>query len=119
VAEAYSFENSDGFLQRLNFVYPDVSCRHTKPTASDFESKEAGFSKANQIFQLLAEVEFPLQSSSSNGDKFFTLSFHKDAQKIVDDWLEKSNRKPSQFKQEMRRMLPIYTSYPKPALLLS
>ena len=86
VGEAYSFDNSDGFLQRLTFVYPDLISNRTKPTGNDFEQKQLGFEQANRIFQKLAERDFEGKCVSPNGDKFFAVKFQKYAQKIVDRW---------------------------------
>lgn len=88
VGEAYSFENSDGFLQRLTLVYPDLVGRGKKPTPSDYESKQNGFEKANRIFKILAEQDFQGRCVSANGDKFFAVKFEKQAQKRVDKWKE-------------------------------
>ncbi len=88
VSEAYSFDNSDGFLQRFLFAYPDVTKKTVKPTQSDYQAMQAGFSNANKAFQKLADFDFRGKVITHNGDIFCGLKFNPDAQAIADDWRE-------------------------------
>jgi hypothetical protein len=86
VAEAYSFDNSDGFLQRFLFVYPDIGKRPEKATQSDYHALQNGFAVANTTFKKLTEYDFAGRVVGANGDCFHAVKFAPDAQKEVDEW---------------------------------
>ena len=88
VAEAYSFDNSDGFLQRFLFVYPDISKRSEKPTASDHQAAQNGYAVANNTFAKLSGYEFNGRVVGANGDRFHAIKFAPDAQEEIDGWKE-------------------------------
>lgn len=87
VAEAYSFNNSDGFLQRFLFCYPDVSRPHKTPSRIDYEEMQAGFKKADRIFERLANFDFHGKCVGPNNDVFYVVKFDSEAQKIADEWI--------------------------------
>ena len=86
VAEAYSFDNSDGFLQRFLFIYPDIGKRPKKPTESDYYALQKGFAVANDVFKKIAEYDFKGKVIGANGDRFHGVKFTKEAQTEVDEW---------------------------------
>ena len=90
VSEAYSFDNSDGFLQRFLFAYPDIGKRPEKPTESDYRALQRGFALANDTFAKLAEYDFNGRVIGANGDRFHAIRFALDAQKEVDEWKEET-----------------------------
>lgn len=87
VTEAYSFDNSDGFLQRFVFAYPDID-RAEKPTQSDYEAQIQGYELANKIFHKLATYDFNGRTRSANGDLFQSVNFNRDAQLTINEWRE-------------------------------
>lgn len=87
VAEAYSFDNSDGFLQRYLFTFPDFHPGTTTPSASDFEAKNYGYEMAQSLFQELAGRDFDGKCVSANGDRFLAVTLEKEAQKRIDRWI--------------------------------
>ncbi len=86
VAEAYSFDNSDGFLQRFLFIYPDIGKRPKKPTQSDYQALQNGFAAANNVFKKLAEYDFNGKVIGANGDLYHGIKFTKEAQAETDEW---------------------------------
>lgn len=88
VAEAYSFDNSDGFLQRFLFVYPDPQRHLERSTASDFQAMQDGYAAADKVFAKLAENDFNGRVNAANGDRFYAVKFAPDAQKVINEWTE-------------------------------
>jgi putative DNA primase/helicase len=86
VTEAYSFDNSDGFLQRFLFAYPDAYKRTEKPTESDYRAMQKGFSEANETLKRLADFDFQGRVIGANGDQFHVVKFDSEAQITVDQW---------------------------------
>ncbi len=86
VAEAYSFDKSDGLPQRFLFAYPDTKKRGEKPTESDYRAMQKGFNRANEICKLIAEYDFNGKVVGSNGDQFHIVKFNSEAQTVVDEW---------------------------------
>lgn len=86
VTEAYSFDNSDGFLQRFLFAYPDVWKRTGKPTKAEYGAMKKGYAKANEILKQIAEYDFNGKVIGANGDKYHIVKFDSQAQAVVDQW---------------------------------
>ena len=86
VTEAYSFDNSDGFLQRFLFAYPDVWKRTRKPTKAEYDAMKKGYAKANEILKQITEYDFNGKVIGANGDKFHIVKFDSQAQAVVDQW---------------------------------
>ncbi|MEJ7862893.1 MAG: DUF3987 domain-containing protein [Pyrinomonadaceae bacterium] len=86
IAEAYSFDNSDGLPQRFLFAYPDTSKRGEKPTQDDYEKMQSGFNEADKICKKIAGFDFKGKTFAANGDQFHSVKFDADAQAEVDEW---------------------------------
>jgi len=86
IAEAYSFDNSDGLPQRFLFAYPDTSKRTEKPTEADYRAMQSGFNRANEICKTIAGFDFNGRVVGANGDVFHAVKFNGEAQTIVDEW---------------------------------
>ena len=86
VTEAYSFDNSDGFLQRFLFAYPDVWKRTGKPTKAEYDAMLKGYAKANEVLKQVVERDFKGKVIGANGDKFHIVKFDSEAQEVVDKW---------------------------------
>ncbi len=86
VSEAYSFDNSDGFLQRFLFAYPDSKNKLEKGNESDYKAMLIGFEKANATVKTIAEYDFHGKIISANGDIFHAVKFSQAAQLAVDEW---------------------------------
>jgi putative DNA primase/helicase len=86
VSEAYSFDNSDGFLQRFIFAYPDIPKRAEKPTKSDYEQNQSGYAAANKLVKKLSDYDFHGKVIGANGDQFHIVKFDSEAQITVDQW---------------------------------
>ena len=86
VTEAYSFDNSDGFLQRFLFAYPDTAKRAEKPTESDHHALQKGYTEASRIFKEIAKYDFDGKVIGANGDQFHVVKFNSEAQTAVDQW---------------------------------
>lgn len=90
VTEAYSFDNSDGFLQRFLFSFPDFTRRAAKPTEADYYAMQKGFAKANETLGRIADFDFQGKVKSANGDTFHIVKFSADAQITVDQWKDET-----------------------------
>jgi len=89
VSEAYSFDNSDGFLQRFLFAYPDAYKQTEKASETDYYAMQKGFTAANETIKTIAGYDFHtklIEVTGSNGDKFHTVKFDREAQNTVDQW---------------------------------
>jgi hypothetical protein len=86
IAEAYSFDNSDGLPQRFLFAYPDTTKRGEKPTEADYRAMQSGFNRANEICKMIVEYDFNGRVIGANGDQFHVVKFSDDAQAVVDEW---------------------------------
>lgn len=100
VAEAYSFDNSDGFLQRFLFAYPDTGRRTEKPTESDYRAMQKGFAAANESFAKLVEYDFNGRVIGANGDKFHIFKFALDAQTEIDEWRDDTEAEAERLQTE-------------------
>ncbi len=100
VSEAYSFDNSDGFLQRFLFAYPDIGKRPEKPTESDYYALQKGFAFANDTFGKLAEYDFNGKVIGANGDRFHAVKFSPDAQNEIDEWKDETETKAERLQIE-------------------
>ena len=100
VSEAYSFDNSDGFLQRFLFAYPDIGKRPEKPTQSDYYALQKGFALANDTFGKLAEYNFNGKVIGANGDRFHAIKFALDAQIQVDEWKDETETEAERLQIE-------------------
>lgn len=86
IAEAYSFDKSDGLPQRFLYTYPDAIKRAEKPTESDYRAMQKGFNRANETCKLIAEYDFNGKVIGANGDRFHIVKFSDGAQAVVDEW---------------------------------
>ncbi len=100
VAEAYSFDNSDGFLQRFLFTYPDIGKRPEKPNESDYQAMQKGFAVANRTFAKLSENDFAGRVIGANGDQFHAIKFAPDAQKEIDEWKDETETEAERLQIE-------------------
>lgn len=100
VSEAYSFDNSDGFLQRFLFAYPDIGKRPEKPTESDYRALQKGFAFANDTFAKFAEYDFNGKVTVANGDHFRAIKFTPDAQAEVDEWKDETEAEAEKLQIE-------------------
>lgn len=100
VAEAYSFDNSDGFLQRFLFVYPDIGRRPEKATQSDYYALQNGFAAANETFAKLAEYDFAGRVIGANDDRFHAVKFAPDAQIQIDEWKDETETEAERLQIE-------------------
>ena len=100
VSEAYSFDNSDGFLQRFLFAYPDISKRPEKPTESDYRALQKGFRVANDTFGKLADYEFNGKVGGANDDRFHAIKFAPGAQKEIDEWKDETEAEAEKLQIE-------------------
>jgi hypothetical protein len=86
IAEAYSFDKSDGLPQRFLYAYPDAKKRAEKPTEADYLAMQKGFKRANEICKLIAEYDFHGKVIGANGDQFHIVKFNSEAQAVIDEW---------------------------------
>jgi len=100
VAEAYSFDKSDGFLQRFLLIYPDIGKRPEKPTQSDYQALQNGFAVADNTFKKLAEYDFAGRAVGANGDRFHAIKFAPDAQREIDEWQDDIESKAEKLEIE-------------------
>jgi putative DNA primase/helicase len=100
VTEAYSVDNSDGFLQRFLFAYPDIDKRPEKPTESDYHAMQKGFAVAKESFGKLAEYDFNGRVVGANGGCFHIVKFAPDAQKEVDEWKDETDAEAEKLQIE-------------------
>jgi hypothetical protein len=100
VSEAYSFDNSDGFLQRFLFAYPDIEKCLEKPTENDFRAMQKGFAGANETFAKLAEYDFNGCVIGANGDHFHAVKFAPDAQIEIDEWKDETEAEAEKLQIE-------------------
>ncbi|MEJ7698805.1 MAG: YfjI family protein [Pyrinomonadaceae bacterium] len=113
VAEAYSFDNSDGFLQRFLFVYPDIGKRPEKPTQSDYHALQNGFTFANNTFKKLAEYDFGGRVIGASGDHFHAIKFAPDAQKEIDEWKDETEAEAEKLQVEDEAVSSFLYKLPK------
>ncbi|MBK6590648.1 MAG: DUF3987 domain-containing protein [Acidobacteria bacterium] len=88
IAECYSNDDADGFLQRFIFAYPDTPRQTSKATPSDRERMQLGFEAANRLLAALASNDFGGVNISDSGQKFRAIRFNTEAQAIFDEWKE-------------------------------
>ena len=100
VAEAYSFDNSDGFLQRFLFTYPDTGTRPEKPTESDYLAMQEGFAAANDTFTKLADFDFNGKVIGANGNRFHAVKFAPDAQIQINEWRDETEAEGDRLQTE-------------------
>lgn len=100
VAEAYSFDNSDGFLQRFLFTYPDTGTRPEKPTEGDYRAMQKGFTAANDTFAKLADFDFNGKVIGANGDRFHAVKFAPDAQNQINEWKDEIETEADRLQTE-------------------
>ena len=100
VSEAYSFDNSDGFLQRFLFTYPDIGKRAEKPTKGDYDAFKKGFADANDTFAKLAYFDFNGKVAGANGDHFHAIKFAPDAQIQIDEWKDETEAEAERLQTE-------------------
>ena len=115
VAEAYSFDNSDGFLQRFVFSYPDAAKRKvkTKPTEADQLAYKIGFKSANNFFKQLSEHEFGGGIAGSNGDVFRAVKFSTEAQVEIDRWQDEIESAAEDLQNEDEAFSAFLYKFPK------
>jgi putative DNA primase/helicase len=113
VSEAYSFDNSDGFLQRFLFAYPDAYKQAQKPTASDYDAMRAGFTEVNRVFQKLAKYDFHGKVVGYNGDVFHAVKFSPAAQIVIDQWKDEIDAEAQKLEIEDEAFSSFLIKLPK------
>lgn len=118
VAEAYSFDNSDGLLQRFLFVYPDAVARQ-KAKAEDAAMLRAGFEATLRLFRELAEAEFGSKTVTGSGDRFAAVEFDAEAQRLADEWRDEIEEEAESFQTSDEAWAAYLYKLPKSAFAIA
>lgn len=113
VSEAYSFDDSDGFLQRFLFSYPDVKGRAAKPSKEDYAAMLKGFSRANAAIKKLAAFDFGGRTKAANGDVFHAVKFELPAQEVIDQWKDETEQEAESLQIEDEPFSAYLSKLPK------